>query len=130
MDEREFKRRTMLFGLGILKLVEELPKTPAGLAIGRQLVRCGPSVGANYRAACRAKSTADMLSKLAIVEEETDESAYWLEMIVLADLLPGDRVEPHHREANEILAIVVASIKTLRGKQDQSKIQNPKSKIG
>jgi len=115
MDEREFKRRTMQFGLDVIKLVGELPRSTAGIAIGRQLVRCGPSVGANYRAACRARSTADMVAKLGIVEEEADESAYWLEMIALADLLPRTRVEPCHKEASEILAMVVASRKTLKG---------------
>jgi four helix bundle protein len=115
MDEREFKRRTMQFGLDIIRLVEELPPSIAGRAIGRQLVRCGPSVGANYRAACRARSTADMIAKLGIVEEECDESAYWLEMIALANLLQRERVEPLHREANEILAMIVASRKTLKG---------------
>ena len=76
MDEREFKRRTMQFGLDIISLIDELPNNTAGRAIGRQLVRCATSVGANYRAACRGKSPADMRAKLAIVEEEADESQY------------------------------------------------------
>jgi four helix bundle protein len=104
----------MQFGLDIIRLVDELPRTTAGRAIARQLVRCGTSVGANYRAACRARSTADMIAKLAIVEEECDESAYWLEMIALANMLTRERVDPLHREANEILAMTVASRKTLK----------------
>jgi four helix bundle protein len=114
MDEREFKRRTMRFALDVMALVEELPRTTVGRAIGGQLVRCGTSVGANYRAACRAKSTADMVSKLGTVEEEADECVYWFELIVLGNLLPAERVEPLAREANEIVSMVVASIRTLR----------------
>ena len=114
MDEREFKRRTMQFGLNVIALVDELPRTTAGRAVGSQLVRCGTSVGANYRAACRGKSRPDMIAKLSIVEDEADEAAYWLEVIVLSGMRSQDQVATLHREANEITAIVVSSIKTLR----------------
>ena len=116
MDEQEFKRRTMQFGLDMIKLVDELPRTTAGRAIGRQLSRCGTSVGANYRAACRGRSVPDMVAKLGIVEEEADESAYWLELIVAANLLPLSRLERLIREANEIVAMIVASRRRMTAK--------------
>jgi four helix bundle protein len=97
--------------------VENLPSTRIADVIGRQLLRCGTSVGANYRAACRGKSVADVLSKLAIVEEEADEAAYWLELLIEAGILPEGDVSELLREANEIVAMTVASIKTLRGRR-------------
>ncbi len=81
MDERELKERTKQFALRIIKLVESLPKTITGRAIGGQLVRCGTSVGANYRYACRGRSRAEFIAKLGIVVEEADESAFWLEVL-------------------------------------------------
>ena len=116
MTESEFKRRTMQFGLNVMKVVDELHPSTAGRAIARQLVRSGTSVGANYRAACRARSRADMAAKLGVVEEECDESLYWLELITLASLLSEGRVESLHREANEILEMIVASRKTLKNR--------------
>lgn len=83
--------------------------------LGGQLLRCGTSVGANYRAACRAKSTADFIAKLGIVEEEADESIYWIELLVEAGLLKQSRVADLLDEANQILSIVVSSINTARG---------------
>jgi four helix bundle protein len=131
MNEQEFKARTKKFGLRVIKVVEALPRKRAADIIGGQLLRAGTSVGANYRAACRGRSIADVLSKLGIVEEEADESVYWLEMIVEAGFMPESRLSNLMREGNEILAMTVASIKTLRrrGAPAQSKIQNPKSKI-
>jgi four helix bundle protein len=134
MNEQEFKDRTKKFGLRVIKAVEALPRTWAGEVLGKQLLRSATSVGANYRAACRARSAADIIYKLGIVEEEADESAYWMEMIVEAGLIPEQRLSDLLREANEILAMTVASIKTLRRRSSgsgfrQSKIQNPKSKI-
>ena len=114
MNETEFKTRTRNLGLRVLRMADALPKRPSMYAISRQLVRCATSVGANYRAACRAKSPADMLAKLAIVEEEADETAYWLDL--LAELEPplSERLQPLRQEADEITAMIVASIKTLR----------------
>jgi four helix bundle protein len=83
----DFKKRTKQFALRILKLVEALPNTVAGRTIGVQLVRSGTSVGSNYRAACRGRSKAEFIAKLGIVEEEADESAYWLELIIEGALL-------------------------------------------
>ena len=114
MDEKAFKDRTKKLALQIIELVEELPNRRTADVIGRQLLRSGTSVGANYRAACRGKSTADVLAKLAIVEEETDESVYWMELLVEAGITPETRVIAIMRETNEIVAMTVASIKTLR----------------
>ena len=128
VDEREFKRRTKLLGLRVIRLVEALPRGRSSDVIGRQLLRSATSVGANYRAACRAKSTADMIAKLAIVEEEADETLYWLELLVEAGLMPEPRLSGLMKETDEIVAMTVASLKTLRARRGrQSKIQNRKS---
>jgi four helix bundle protein len=114
MDEQKFKDRTKRLALQIIKLVEELPPGTAGNIIGRQLVRSATSVGANYRSACRGRSAADVLSRLAIVEEEADESIYWMELLVEANIIPESRVAELVSETSEIVAMTVASIKTLR----------------
>ena len=114
MDEQQFKDRTKQLGVRVIRLAAALPQNRAADVIARQIIRCATSVGANYRAACRAKSTADMIAKLGIVLEEADETLYWLEMIVEADLFPAPRLADLMREANELVAMTVASIKTLR----------------
>ncbi len=114
MNEEEFKARTKRFTVLIVRLVGRLPKTIAAQVIGRQLVRAAGSVGANYRAVCRAKSVPDMLAKLAIVEEEADESQFWLEVLVDSEILDVSDVSLVLQEANEIVAMIVASMKTLR----------------
>ncbi len=96
--------------------------------IGRQLIRSGTSIGANYRAACRGKSTADVIAKLRIVEEEADESAYWMELLIESGLLPEARLSELLQETNEIIAMTVASIRTLQ-KRDGSSPFNRQSKI-
>ena len=106
----------------MIKMVESLPNTPTANVIGKQLLRSATSIGANYRAACRAKSKAGMLAKLAIVEEESDETLYWLELLVEASLIPEARLADLMKETDEIIAITVASMKTIRGKTN-----NPKS---
>ncbi len=115
MTEAELKARTKRFALQVLQVVEQLPGTLAGRAIGGQLVRSGTSVGANYRAACRGRSKAEFIAKIGIVTEEADESAYWLELIVEGKLLPPDLVLPLQREAEELTAIFMASGRTARG---------------
>jgi four helix bundle protein len=133
MDEQAFKRRTKQLALRLIKLAEALPRKRTTEVIGRQLIRCGTSVGANYRAACRAKSIPDLIAKLGIVEEEADECLYWLELLVEAGEVPESQVKSLMAETSEILAMTVASIKTLRRKptNPKSKIEsaNPKSKI-
>jgi four helix bundle protein len=113
MTEHEMKHRTKSFALQVLKLIEAVPDTRSGRILAGQLGRAATSVGANYRAVCRAKSTADMVSKLTIVEEESDESAFWLELIPEAELLPAAKTESLLKEAGELTAIMVASRKTL-----------------
>ena len=113
MDEEELKRRTKRFALQIMALVESLPNTQIGRAIGGQLVRCGTSVGANYRAACRGRSKAEFAAKVGTVEEEADESGYWMELIIEGELIEEKQVLPLLREANEIAAIMAASRKTV-----------------
>jgi len=120
VDEQAFKQRTKQFALRSIRLVEALPRTLASGTLGRQFLRCATVVGANYRAACRGKSLADVIAKLAIVEEETDEALYWLELISDSGLMPTDRVADLKKEADELTAMVVASIKTLRKRKNTS----------
>lgn len=110
----DLKQRTFEFGVRVARLVESLPKSNAAKTIGQQLLRAGTSVGANYRAAKRARSLAEFVAKLGIVEEECDEAAYWIELLVALGLLNGDRVTDLRAEADELVAIVVSSIKTAR----------------
>jgi four helix bundle protein len=119
MDEAQFKYRTKQLGLRVIKLVEALPETQSSRIIGNQILRSATSVGANYRAACRAKSTADLINKLKVVEEEADETLYWLELLAEADLMSSQRLADLIKETDEIIAMTVASIKTLRGKNNQ-----------
>jgi four helix bundle protein len=114
MDEQVFKHRTKKLALRVIELVEVLPQGRTADVIARQLLRSATSVGANYRAACRGKSTADVMAKLAIVEEEADETAYWLELLIEAAIVPQARLADLLNETNEIVAMIVASIKTLR----------------
>jgi four helix bundle protein len=112
--EPDLKKRTKAFALRILKLVDALPKTTAGRALASQIVRSGTSVAANYRAACRAKSTADFVAKMGIVEEEADETLFWLELLEESELVSPAKLAAIKQEANELIAITVASIKTAR----------------
>jgi four helix bundle protein len=118
MPTQELKNRTFDFGVRVISAVEALPKTQTGRILGRQLLRAGTSVGANYRAPARARSQPDFISKLGVVEEECDESAYWMEMILARKLLKRAKLTNLLAEANELLAITVASIKTARKGRD------------
>jgi four helix bundle protein len=109
MNPEDLKRRTKQFALRILKLVAALPNTVQGRTIGGQLVRAGTAVGANYRATCRSRSRAEFVSRMGVVEEEADESAYWLELIVEGELLKEEQVEPLLNEANELAKIMASS---------------------
>lgn len=117
MDEKMFKERTKRLGIAVIGLTEKLPRTVAADTIARQIVRSSTSVGANYRAACRAKSTPDMINKLKIVEEETDETGYWLEVLTESKILNQTEVAVLAKETDEILAMTVASLKTLRNRK-------------
>jgi four helix bundle protein len=114
MTTQELKDRTFKFGIRIVRAVEALAKDDISRTLGRQLLRAGTSVGANYRTAARARSRADFIAKLGNVEEECDEASYWMEVIVALKLLKKARLESLRREADELLAIVVSSIKTAR----------------
>lgn len=110
------KQRSKQFALRIIKLVDSLPTTLVARTIGGQLIRSGTSVPANCRAACRARSNADFIAKMGTVEEETDESAFWIEMLVDAKIVESARVVDLLDEANQLTAIWVTSINTARGK--------------
>jgi four helix bundle protein len=115
MTESEMKQRTKAFALRVIKLVDSLPNKLTARRIGDQLVRAGTSVAANYRAACRARSKADFNSKLGIVEEEADESAFWIELLIDAGIMTAKRLASLLDEANQLTAIMVASRKTTSG---------------
>jgi four helix bundle protein len=126
MNQEQLKNRTKEFALRVIRLVDALPSTIAGKNIGNQIMRSGTSVAANYRAACRARSRAEFTAKLGTVVEEAYETAFWLELIVESGILPKDKIDLLHREANELSAIFVASRKTA----SKSSIINRQSKIG
>lgn len=115
MTSEQMKKRTKQFALRVIRLVESLPKGQTADVIGKQLLRSGCSVGANYRSACCARTAADFLSRMGIVEEEADETVYWMELLVEANLVKESLVSELHCEAKELVAIAVASIKTARG---------------
>jgi four helix bundle protein len=127
MTAEAMKLRTKKFTLRCVRLAESLPKSLGGRMVAGQLVRCGGSVGANYRAACRARSRAEFISKLGIVEEECDESAFWMEIVMEGKMQPLRLVQPLSQEALELLKIVVKSIQTARSNRASS--ENPKSAI-
>jgi four helix bundle protein len=124
MNQDELKERTKKFALRIMQLVDALPRTTSGWVLGKQLVRSGTSVGANYRAACKSRSKAEFIAKIGTVAEEADESAFWLELIMDGGLLKRSLVEPLWNEANELTAIFTAS-----GRTAKSQIRNSKSTI-
>lgn len=129
MNEQEMIRRTKQFALRIMKLVGALPKTVQGRSIASQLMRAGTSVAANYRAACRARSKLEFIAKLGTVEEEADESAFWLELIVEGGLLNKDLIQPLLVEAGELVAITASSKKTAFATLARSQIASRKSQI-
>jgi four helix bundle protein len=134
MSPQELKERTKQFALGVMNLVDELPKTAKGHAPASQLVRSGTSVAANYRAACRGRSKAEFISKVGVAEEEADETALWLELIIEDKILSEGRVSSLLSEANELIAIFAASyISASRSKDDattrRKSIRNQQSAI-
>jgi four helix bundle protein len=125
VDREEFKRRTKQLALRTIRVVEALPTSRTADVIGKQVLRSATSVGANYRAACRGRSDADMISKLGIVLEEADETLYWLELIVDTGLLPEAKLSSLMKETNEIVAMTVASLNTLQTRQRLAKARKP-----
>lgn len=113
---QDLKKRHKQFAIDVAELLLQLPKSTVNNAYSNQLIRSSSSPGTNYRAACRAKSTADFINKLKIVEEELDESMYFLELLhhFNPDLRQG--INPLVKESEELLAITISSIKTVRNK--------------
>ena len=114
MNASELKARTKEFSLRVMNLVDRLPTTTTGRALGRQLVRSGTSVGANYRAACRSRSRAEFIAKIGVVIEEADESAFWLELIMDSRIIKPELVSSLHQEAEELTAIFTATARSAR----------------
>ncbi len=139
MDKIELKRRTQKFAIDVIKFIEQLPNSRSLNVLINQLLRSSSSVGANYRSACRGKSTADFINKIVIVEEEADESIYWLELIRESGLVTSPTLGLLEKEANELTAIFTAIGKTAKLNQQNNKskkltfgkseIENPKSEI-
>ena len=112
MNKAELLTRTKSFALRALKLVDHLPRTTSGRAIGNQIIRSATSIGANYRAACRSRSRAEFAAKLGVVAEEADETVYWLQLIADGKLLPEQKVAALLKEADELTAIFTAGRRT------------------
>jgi four helix bundle protein len=117
MDKEQLKARTKQFALRVIKLVEALPNTRTGEVLGKQILRSATSVAANYRSACRGRSKAEFVAKVGIVLEECDESQLWVELIVDSGLLPKARAAELLKEADELTAIFVASLRTAKGQR-------------
>ena len=111
----DLKARTKQFALRVMKMVDALPRTIQGRAIAKQIIRSATSVAANYRAACRARSRAEFIAKIGVVEEEADESCFWLELIIDSGLLTEERIRSLLSEAGELVAIMAASRKSAIG---------------
>ena len=111
----DLKARTKQFALRVMKMVDALPRTIQGRTIAKQITRSATSVAANYRAACRARSRAEFIAKIGVVEEEADESCFWLELIIDSGLLTDERIRPLLSEAGELVAIMAASRKSAIG---------------
>lgn len=121
MNSVDLKQRTKQFALRIIKMSDALPSTKAGKVIGNQIIRSGTSVGANYRAALRAKSDADFLYKISIVTEEADESLYWLELIEESGMLPSEKIKDLMKEADELTAIFTSTARKTKEKIEKNK---------
>jgi len=131
MNKEELKNRTKTFALSIIKLIDKVPNTVSGNVIAKQIVRSATSVGANYRTACRAKSNKDFLYKILIIEEEADETCYWLELLKESLMVNQELLNPLLKESNELTAIFTATGKTLHSNinSKKSEIINHKSEI-
>jgi four helix bundle protein len=114
MNEQEMRDRTKRLALRIVKMFGNLPRTREADILGRQVLRSGTSVGANYREACRARSRAEMIAKLGIVEQELDETQYWFELLVEGEIFASEKLRLLMQETDELLRIIAASIKTLK----------------
>jgi len=114
MDKKDLQKRTKQFALRVFKLTKAMPKTFEANVVRKQIIRSASSVAANYRATCCARSRAEFIAKLGIVEEEADETLFWLEMIIEAEMMKKEKLQSLFQEAREILAIIIASKKSAR----------------
>ena len=124
MNSDDIKKRLKIFALRIIKLSESLPNNITGKTLGNQIIRSGTSPGANYRSACLGKSDKDFLNKLKMVEEELDETLYWLEIIVESGLIKEDLLKDLMNENHELLKIIVSSITTMKKKLNSAKVDS------
>lgn len=124
MDKIELKKRTQKFAIDIIRFIESLPSDRSVNILSNQLLRSASSIGANYRSACKGKSTADFINKIIIVEEEADESIYWLELMEGSGLVKTELIAPLKKEANELTAIFTAIGKTTKINQANTKSKN------
>jgi len=120
MTKEELKERYRVFALRIIKMVNAMPNTIAGMAIARQIIRSGTSPSANYRAACIAKSDKDFLNKLKMVQEEIDETSHWLSLIIDSEMLPKSKVQDLYEESVELRRITTKAIITTKNKVEAS----------
>ncbi len=114
MTPEELKKRTKTFAISAIRLGDSLPSTRSGNIVANQFIRSATSVGANYRAACRARSDADFASKIGITLEEADESVFWMEIVAESGMKPVQQIAPLLKEGNELAAILIASSNTVR----------------
>jgi four helix bundle protein len=119
----DLKARTKEFAVRVVRLVDALPKRRSCEVLGHQLLKRATSVGANYRSACRGRSTAEFCSKLGIVEEEADEAMFWLELLIEAGIVRRELLADLLTEADEITAMVVASIRTARAARKAERVR-------
>lgn len=129
MNADDLRKRLKVFALRIIKLTENLPNNVTGKTLGNQIIRSGTSPGANYRAACLGKSDKDFLNKLKMVEEELDETLYWLELIVESGLVKADLLNDLIRENHELFKIIVSSITTIKKKLNPTKSSPEKGAV-
>ena len=129
MNAADLKKRLKVFALRIIKLSESLPNNNLGNTLGRQIIRSGTSPGANYRSACIGKSDKDFLNKLKMVEEELDETIYWIELIIESGLMKAKLLDDLLKENNELLKIIISSITTMKKKLNDKK-NNSENKTG
>ena len=122
MDKHELQERMTRLAVRIVKMVDVMPSTVAGLAIAKQIIRSGTSPSANYRAVCLAKSDRDFVNKLKMVEEELDETCHWIEIIMRSELMPTARMEPLHQESCELLSIIAKTIVTTKKRLNEEEI--------
>ena len=126
MNKDELRERMTDFAVRIVRMVDSMPSTVAGLAIARQIVRSGTSPSANYRAACLAKSDKDFINKLKMVEEELDETCHWLDIIIRSQMMKESRLKPLHQECSELLNIIAKSVVTTKTQMHSEEIAKSK----